>query len=588
MVVYLFNPALPLIDTQMIGDAQTDAVRGAWGFDHIASSLSHAELPWRTTRVNFPFGADVMVLPLASGLILSPMILFDALLGWNLTIILLVYGSALATAWLAQLMSNSWLTGLFAGAVLLAQPMMHHSLADGTAEHVAIWAVPLFIGASWIALNEQNPKWGIGAGLFSIVVALDSPYHGLYALILGTIVLPLALRTVKGRETDLWKATGAMFIAAVVGIGFIFSLYSRFESGEVGGPGTAVLQSTNATDLRLWWRYMGMGPGIRDLSRPPTLIPNWILTFTVLLCLIGRRRSAPWLISGLLMIAFSFGTRANTPELMGAWLGSWATDITELILTVNQQFYDLPIAGEVRFPRRWLVPGALSLAVGASIGLQAVFQKWLRPRSLQLLVTAILSASTLYVGLQTSRLHQPFPAHALPHVEFAQAIAKSTHEGAVLLLPATRAVEAGVTREKLPVFANLGPSLASADDLYLQILHNRAMVSFPSLQTLNASPADEDVARVLRDWSDLASSKSTGRGIPPSAYDPGVKFQRNRGLRKLQQADLHWIAVDLGAYDEEGLGHLLNQLGKKVIKQTRFDEGDGVLLLELSPAPKAE
>ena len=203
--LWLFGPVLADLNTVVIGDPQTDAIRGAWGFQHLSSTVFNGELPWDSTRVNFPDGARLMVLPLASGLLLSPLGLLDPIFAYNLILILLVFSSGLATAWLTQVVSDSWAAGFLAGTVLLAQPMLHHALADGTAEHMALWAVPLFIGAAWLALADQNPRWGVGAGLFSIVVALDSPYHGLYALVLGVAVLPMVIKTVRGRETDLWR-----------------------------------------------------------------------------------------------------------------------------------------------------------------------------------------------------------------------------------------------------------------------------------------------------------------------------------------------------------------------------------------------
>jgi hypothetical protein len=134
------------------------------------------------------------------------------------------------------------------------------------------------------------------------------------------------------------------------------------------------------------------------------------------------------------------------------------------------------------------------------------------------------------------------------------------------------------------VFANLGTELASADDLYLQLRHGRPMVSYPSLQTLTANAHSDDVSRLLRDWSDLSDGKSAGRGIPPSAFDPGAQAERFRGLKELREAGLRWVAVDLDAYDDEGLNLLRKQIGQKIAQETRFDEGDGVLLLELRPA----
>jgi hypothetical protein len=174
--------------------------------------------------------------------------------------------------------------------------------------------------------------------------------------------------------------------------------------------------------------------------------------------------------------------------------------------------------------------------------------------------------------------------HTLPQVEFADALYDAEGSGAILFLPAVRELEPGATRESLPVFANLGTELASADDLYLQLRHGRPMVSYPSLQTLTANAHSDDVSRLLRDWSDLSDGKSAGRGIPPSAFDPGAQAERFRGLKELREAGLRWVAVDLDAYDDEGLNLLRKQIGQKIAQETRFDEGDGVLLLELRPA----
>ena len=585
LTLWVFSPGLSTLSSQAFGDAQTDALRGAWGFHHIGQALAEGEAPWQSLRINFPAGADLLVLPLASGLLLSPLSVLDPILAWNITLILLVFASAFGTAWLVRLLTDSWQVGVFGGAMVLAQPMLHHALADGTPEHLALWAIPLFIGSAWMALHEQSPRWGISAGLLSIVVALDSPYHAIYALLLGLVVLPFALRSVKGRERDLGRALTAMSAAACLGIGVVWTLYSGFEDADSSTTTAAVLQGTNATDLKLWWRHMGMDVGLRDFSRPPTLMPNALLTAALVLCMVAGRRGASWLVAGLLMLGLSFGTRENVPALLGAWLGAPAEMVGQAVIALNTWAYSLPIVGEIRFPRRWLVPGAMSLAVGACIGLSIVLQRWLRRPLLSGLLVAAGTVLVVKTGLSTSRLHTPFPRHAVPAVAFADAIAESDSDGAVLLLPSARSVEAGAKRDKLPVFADIDRALASADNLYLQMRHGRPTVSYPSLQTLMAPAQDEDIARVLRDWSDLAVADAPGRGIPPSAFDPGVKFQRDKGFRKLRQAGLHWIAVDADAYTEEGLKLLRAQLGNKILTEERFSDGTGVLLLQLSPAP---
>ena len=585
LTLWMFNPVLDQLTTHLIGDPQTDTIRGAWGLHHLHESIFAFQSPWDTTRINFPEGAQILVLPLASGFLLSPLGWLGPGIAWNLTMIILVLASGVATAWLTKVMSDGWIPGVVAGTAVMAQPMLHQAIADGTAEHVALWAVPLFIGATWIALHEQSPRWGIGAGLFSIVVALDSPYHGLYALVIGVFVLPWAVRLVRGRERDFLLALTAMIVAAGVGISFVLYLYGRFEGGPIDGPGIATLQKTNATDLRLWWRHLSPMAENRDISRPPTLIPTPMLMGSLILGLVGGRKSWPWLLAGLLMIGLSFGLRPRTAELLSAWLGSPMGTLTELAMTINEWVYGLPIAGEIRFPRRWLVPAGIALSTGAGIGLQTIFLRWVRSKVAQMIIGGCLAVAILSTGMSVSRLHHPFPAHQLESVEFTTAIAESDNSGPVLLLPAFRSVEAGATREELPVFANLDQNLASADDLYLQLRHQQSMVSYPSLQTLMAHEEAPSVQRLLRDWSDLSHTKLGSRGIPPSAIDGGAQVERDQGLRVLRQAGLRWIAIDLGAYDKEGLTHLLAQLDTKIETTQTFDEGDGVMLLRVRPPP---
>ncbi len=583
--LWMFAPVLGDFSTHLIGDPQTDTIRGAWGLGHLHESLQTFNSPWSTQRINFPTGAEVLVLPLASGILLFPLGIVGPVLAWNLAMFLLVLATGLTVAWLTKVMCDSWTPGVAAGAMVMAQPMLHQAIADGTAEHVALWAVPLFIGATWLALHEQSPKWGIGAGLLSIVVALDSPYHGLYALFLGIFVLPWAMRQVRGREKDLSLALLGMGVSAIAGITFVMYLYGRFESGPIDSLSTESLQKTNATDLRLWWRHLDPAGGIRDISRPPTLIPTPMLIGTIALGLLAWRRSWPWLIAGLFMVGLSFGLRPKTAELLGSWLGSPMGLLGQSVMFINEWVYGLPVAGEIRFPRRWLVPAGIALSIAAGLGLQQVFIRWIRPKSVQWIISGTLALMSMHIGIGTSRLHDPFPSHALPDVEFANTIAQHDDAGPVLLLPAFRSVAAGATREELPVFANLDSKLASADDLYLQLLHQQPMVSYPSLQTLAVRDRHANVQRLLRDWSDLSHTKGGGRGIPPSAIDPGAQVERDKGLRILREAGLRWIAIDQGAYNEEGLGHLLSQLQTKIEDRIEFDQGNGVLLLQIRPPP---
>ena len=81
---------------------------------------------------------------------------------------------------------------------------------------------------------------------------------------------------------------------------------------------------------------MGMDGGIRDFSRPPTLMPNVLLTISLLLCMVAGRRGATWLVAGLLMLGLSFGTRQNVPTLLGAWLGGPAEILGASVITFGK------------------------------------------------------------------------------------------------------------------------------------------------------------------------------------------------------------------------------------------------------------
>ena len=96
--LWMFSPVLADFSTHLIGDPQTDAVRGAWGLHHLHESLTGFQSPWNTTRINFPDGAEVLVLPLASGVILSPLGWLGPEIAWNMTMFMLVLASGMTTA----------------------------------------------------------------------------------------------------------------------------------------------------------------------------------------------------------------------------------------------------------------------------------------------------------------------------------------------------------------------------------------------------------------------------------------------------------------------------------------------------------
>ena len=77
----------------------------------------------------------------------------------------------------------------------------------------------------------------------------------------------------------------------------------------------------------------------------------------------------------------------------------------------------------------------------------------------------------------------------------------------------------------------------------------------------------------------------TGNPIPASAYDERFTKRRRRGLKELVESGLKWVVVDLGAYNDQALEILDKQLSAYEVGRETFDEGDGVLIIELDVNP---
>jgi hypothetical protein len=578
LTAWMLGPVWGDLGGAVLGDPRTDAIRGMWGFDHLRHGLSHPTELLDSARVNFPAGAYAVVLPLATGLMLGPLgMIAGPVIAWNLGVVLVVWATAMAVAWLGRVVTDSWLAGLLAGAILLAQPMFHHAIADGTVEHVALWSVPVFLGAALMALREQSVGWGVIAGVASVVVAVDSPYNAVYALVIGLMVFPWSLRWIRGRERDVVLSLVALAGFAALGAFVVLQLFAPTGVGD-GSDTASRLQTTNATDFRLWWYYLSGESGLRDPSRPPTLITTPVISGTIVLGLLGGRRALPWLVAGLVMIGLSFGLSDRVPSDLSKWLGSPAGAVGDLALAVNQWAYGLPVIGGIRFPRRWLTPAAMALAIAASVGVAQLLRRWPRVTTAGSILAAI---AVLIHGLSTSRMRSDFPIHTLPEVTFTDVIANDISDGAVLLLPHVRTAAPDATRDDLPVFANLGSVLSSADDLYLQVHFQRAMVPYPSLKTLAPRKQDMDIRRLLRDWSDLSHPLTANQGIPPSALDRRADVERRRGFKALREAGLRWVVIDLGAYNDQGIEELEHLLDLYVVDDQTFDDGDGVRVMTL-------
>lgn len=586
----LLNPILADPLHSLLGDPDTDAIRGMWGFDHVARSLLPPNTPIWSGEVNFPHGVLAVILPFSSAALLSPLnAVFGPIGGYNASIVALFWMAGLATAGLVRHASGSWPAGAVAGAAFLSQPMLLAAMADGTPEHVAVWGIPallLFVG---LALDRRTPLWGAAAGAMALVVALDGPYNAIFAAVLLAGLGPAGLVTrLRQRHTSSGLGWTILSFGVAAGLGAVLValLYSNFPLGEQEGLEQARLLQMNAADVHTWWQF-DFGPTAeRDPSLAPTLIPTTVLVASLVLSLARLRQAGPWLAVGLLSLCLAFGWNANLPKELAQWLGGVGTWVGNWVLTINVRAYSLPAIESIRFPRRFLIPASLALLTAGGVGLGRLMtqacDRGPRWRAGTWVVAVVLASLAVQQGRSAARLSQTaFPLQPLPEVAFTSWLRTQPGPGAVITLPQMRAAPRSGKRSDLPVFANIAESLSSADVQYLQVLHQRPVVGYPSLKTLVPMRINADIHKLGRNWDDLAHPLMTGNVIPRSAYDETGEPRRQATIEWLRRRGLRFVVVDRSVYNDESFSILLEQL-KPHLKQTQsFEDGAGVTILEL-------
>ena len=591
LVAAMFGQLWPALDRDLVGDPGTDAVRGMWGLDHMRRSLVPPDLMLWSGEVNFPHGVLAVLLPLGTTVLLTPLnALFGPVAGYNLAIVVMIWAAGLAAAVLARQASGSWGAGLVAGAGFAAQPMLLFAVADGTPEHVAVWGIPAFLALLAHALHRRSVAWGAAAGAMAVLVALDGPYNAIFAMVLGAVLVPVALwravRSERGTE-GLGATLGAMAVVGLTGAGVLAALYANFDLGETDATETARLLQMNAADLHSWWQF-DFGPdAVRDPSLAPTLIPTPLLVACLVLAVGGLRRSGAWLLAGTLTLVLAFGWNAYLPKELAQWLRGFGMWVGNWVLTINVRAYQLPGLESIRFPRRFLVPAALCFLVAGSVGLGALLRRIERLGrggvvGSRALATGLAAAAVL-AGAHSGRLQSSLPMQPLPELAFATWLTEQPGDGAVLTLPQTRAAPRSGKRADLQVFANLGEGLSSADTQYIQVRHGRPVIGYPSLKTLVPMRLNVDIEALTRNWDDMAHPMATGNPIPLSAYDDTSEPRRQATIEWLRRQGLRYVVVDMSVYEGEGFTLLARQLEPHTQAVHRFDDGDGVAIIELLP-----
>ncbi|MSQ03564.1 MAG: hypothetical protein EXR71_17025 [Myxococcales bacterium] len=548
----------PLADGGLLGAPGTDVYRAVWGFDHQARGLP---LPFWTDRVGFPAGEKLVILPFASSLLGAPLhALFGPWVGYNLWMIALVAAGGIATAWWVGEASRSPSAGLVAGVGMVTQPSILLALTDGTPEHAAFWALPATFAALWAASRSPLRVWPFLAGVLATVVALDSPYHAIFAV----PIVPGLLWRCSPRARLRFAGT-ALLGAAVVA----FLYYKLPLAGPLDN------RWENAVRLSTWWRWdLRRVATAWDQRYTPAFIPIFTLLGTLALAILRPARTWPWLLAALASLAFALGANRENAVVLEGWLPSIGAALGTGLSWFNEHL--APDA--IRFPRRWLVPAALCMWTAAGIGLSRLPAEWMR-----LLVALPVAAGTIWLTLDRTGYREGFPELRVPTPAFATFVRAHKTDGAALILPTIRGANRKHERFELPIYANLDAGLRSADLPFLQVAVGRALVNAPDglFTMIPRHKQSTRVTRMVQDLNDLCTPQTTGNPIAPSATQEPA--QRADVADYLVQKGLRFVILDDEAYAEAGLALARLPFARHLVEELRFADGTGVTVFVLQP-----
>jgi hypothetical protein len=563
LVVLVLHHQL-LLHGGLLGAVQSDVIRGVWGLDHQARGLP---LPLWSDRVGFPEGVKLLVLPWLSSQLAAPLVwLLGAVAAYDLWMLTLLWASGLSAGLLARQLTGQPLSGWLAGCMVIASPMLWLAITDGTPENVAFWTVPLFLAALWRAVRGGGPRWGAAAGLLAVAVAADSPYHAVFAAMMS----PLALTLPRPLSPALLRSVGALALVCTLGAAGLLGMYAGLpvhaapDSSDVG----------NAVQMVAWLQWER-----GDLASPwewtlvPNFIPLLILAPAALLALARPLRAGPWLGMAALMLLLSLGPGQENPRLLGQVLGAW-------VVGPLSSWADLLAAHPppvIRFLRRFLVPATLCLGVAAELGLARL------PALSRL--SPLLGLLAVAITWQKAGYPSHLPRTEPPQTAACAFVAGHPAQGAILVLPQVRAAHRLHQRDELPVFANLGSSVQSAAELWLQVQCERPSMNQPTglLTMVPRIGRSEDLRVLLRDLDDLTVPQTLGRAMPPSIRnDPDRK---TRTVDWLVREGLSFVVVDEEVYGEEGLALLRDYFfPAHLVEERSFDDGTGITVLVLAPS----
>ncbi len=366
-----------------LGHPRADGLKHLWNLAWSRRELwDQGRLPYHTDWLNWPAGIDLYPIEPLSGLFAAALPGLGVVPTSNLLVLLNVWATGVAGAWMGRQVSGRDEGGWAAGGLLQGSGVLASFVQLGVGELQHLWWLPLGLG--WLVRARRTGGAGafLALGLCLAGATLSCFYLGFF---LGVSVALWALLTLGGSRPRVWAGyAGAAGLSLALVLPALASFGSSWEQGDAAPVGMVewILgehdqpvtdpPSTRLEPLHLiqparelegmqeaygGGRYLGwLGLGLAGLGlwRRP-------------------REGAPWAAVGLAGVALAMGSAL-------VWGGEellWGGEPVRLPgLWLNRALGYL--AEPLNFPVRMLAIASTALAALAALGVRGR-QVWLVP-----------------------------------------------------------------------------------------------------------------------------------------------------------------------------------------------------------------
>ena len=437
-VLAVFLPSLPTLTREVIGTAESDALKHVWSQWLVRDQILSGSLSMETQLLNFPSGGPFFSLDTVNAILGLPFaVVLGPTLAFNIVLMASLVAAALAGAALTRRLTDTpWADVLGGLSFALSAWVFAFPLASGVTETVVFWPVPLVLLFAVRTLERPEWRWPVLAGLMLALQGLACWSHGITAglLLLGMGTAAIVSNTERRVDRTLWIRAGVMLGTAMA---CALPLYlavsgtvsaddaikartlSLFHSAPVGPLAVPEANSMALADFVSPGRW-----GLRVSQAGTEQLQYAIYPGLIVLILAGLavRARQPWartlVVGAVLMALLAMGPRIYLDH--GRSIGGVPNPVYLLA------YWVIPLVNAtIHSVDRFAVGMQLCLALLAALGLSQV-RAALRPWAVLAVLVEILLLSPAPWPLSTTA--------AVPHAA-SQHIANQPGDGAVIDWP---------------------------------------------------------------------------------------------------------------------------------------------------------